>query len=69
MTTLVMDNFLYFVIFIMLIIIGFVLGVEATGDYFEQQGEIEVYKGNTKLKYEVVDSVRVDSCVIFINKK
>ena len=31
-------------------------------------GAMEVYRGNTKLQYTIVDSVKVDSCVIFLNK-
>ena len=32
------------------------------------EGAWEVYRGNTKLQYTIVDSVKVDSCVIFLNK-
>ena len=53
------------------ILVGIMILTVVVGliNHFEPKPEaIDVYQGNTTLKYEVVDGIAVDSVVIFKNK-
>ena len=54
------------IILLCFISIGIGLGIsECRHSNDKDIGAMEVYKGNTILQYTVIDSVKVDSCVIF----
>ena len=52
----------------MIFFLGFVTGAKCSYSDCIQKGAMEVYRGNTTMQYSIVDSVKVDSCVIFLNK-
>ena len=61
-----MDKFFYGV-FVGTIITGVILGIIQSNElkYTKQESAMSVYRGETFLKYEVVDGIKVDSCVIW----
>ena len=61
-----MDKFFYGFL-VGTIITGVILGIKQSGElrYTEQESAMSVYRGETLIKYEVVDGIKVDSCVIW----
>ena len=57
-----------FSILLLFLALGFLIGFETTQAEMQQVGAMEVYRGNTRLQYTIIDSVKIDSCVIFLNK-
>ena len=57
-----------FSILLLFLALGCLIGFGTTQEEMRQVGAMEVYRGNTKLQYTVIDSVKTDSCVIFLNK-
>ena len=53
------------------LITGVILGIIHTHDIqnTKQESAMSVYRGETALKYEVVNDIKVDSCVIWKNKE
>lgn len=56
-------------VFVVIVLIAFASSLFTSKIYEYKPSAMDVYQGRTIMKYEIVDGVKVDSCVIWKNKE